>query len=94
MDESEREKTEKRILRELKILKICKSPYIVAFHGAFAHDGDISICMEYMDLGSLDHIYKLVGPIQEDILSKITVSCLKGLQCNHFPLTKLTKRLV
>jgi mitogen-activated protein kinase kinase len=89
MDESEREKTEKRILRELKILKICKSPYIVEFHGAFAHEGDISICMEFMDLGSLDYIYKKTGPIPEDIISKITVPCLKGLQCMFFFLSLL-----
>ena len=51
-DESEREKTEKQILRELKILKMCKSPFIVEYYGAFAHEGDISICMEFMDLVS------------------------------------------
>jgi hypothetical protein len=29
-DENEREKTEKSILRELRILRLCKSPYIVS----------------------------------------------------------------
>ncbi|KAJ3080851.1 MAP kinase kinase (MEK), partial [Quaeritorhiza haematococci] len=79
VDESERERTEKRILRELKILKICKSPYIVEFYGAFAHDGDISICMEFMDLGSLDYIYRKLGPVPEEVVAKITVPVLQGL---------------
>ena len=55
-------------------------------------DGQISVCMEIMDLGSFDHIYKKVygfplnfftsGPIQEDICARIAVPCLKGLDCN------------
>ena len=60
-DETERERTEKSLLRELKILRVCKSPFIVDFHGAFAHEGDISICMENMDLGSLDYISRVIG---------------------------------
>ena len=41
----------KQILRELKILHECNSPYIVSFYGAFMNDGDICMCMEYMDIG-------------------------------------------
>jgi serine/threonine protein kinase len=35
--------------------------------------------MEYMDLGSLDWIYKKMGTLDEDIIAQITVSVLKGL---------------
>lgn len=80
-DENEREKTEKSILRELKILRMCKSPYIVEFHGAFAHEGNISICMEYIDIGSFDHILKVVGTVPEEVVAKVTVPVLKGLMC-------------
>ena len=38
----------------LRILDECNSPYIVGFYGAFHSDGEINICMEYMDGGSLD----------------------------------------
>ncbi|KAI9332296.1 kinase-like domain-containing protein [Zopfochytrium polystomum] len=69
---------QKQILRELQILKNCHSPYIVSFFGAFLHDANISICMEYMDLGSLDGIYKKV-PLSEEVIAEITVSVLKGL---------------
>lgn len=37
-----------QIIRELKVLHECNSPFIVGFYGAFYSDGEISICMEYM----------------------------------------------
>ena len=37
-----------QIIRELKVLHECNSPYIVGYYGAFYSDGEISICMEYM----------------------------------------------
>ncbi|KAH9259195.1 hypothetical protein BASA82_001283 [Batrachochytrium salamandrivorans] len=52
----------RQILRELQILHKCNSPYIVSFYGAFLNEGDISICMEFMNCGSLDNIYKKTGP--------------------------------
>ncbi|WAR00268.1 MP2K1-like protein [Mya arenaria] len=62
-----------------KVLHECNSPYIVGFYGAFYSDGEISICMEYMDGGSLDLILKKAGRIPEPILGKVTASVLKGL---------------
>jgi len=38
----------------------------------FFSDGEISICMEYMDGGSLDLILKKAGRIPESILGTIT----------------------
>ncbi|KAF4532841.1 hypothetical protein B566_EDAN014798 [Ephemera danica] len=69
----------KQIIRELKVLHECNSPHIVGFYGAFYSDGEISICMEYMDGGSLDLILKKAGRIPESILGKITLAVLKGL---------------
>nr|UCK81528.1 dual specificity mitogen-activated protein kinase kinase 1 [Arenicola marina] len=68
-----------QIIRELNVLHMCNSPYIVGFYGAFYSDGEISICMEYMDGGSLDLILKKAGRIPEPILGKISVAVLKGL---------------
>ncbi|CAF0803687.1 unnamed protein product [Adineta steineri] len=68
-----------QIIRELKVLHQCNSPYIVGFYGAFAVEAQISICMEYMDGGSLDLILKKVMRIPEHILGKITVAVLRGL---------------
>lgn len=68
-----------QIFRELTILNECNSPDIVGFYGAFSSDGEINICMEYMDSGSLDLILRKVNRIPEPILGKITESVLKGL---------------
>lgn len=69
----------KQIIRELKVLHECNFPHIVGFYGAFHSDGEISICMEYMDGGSLDLILKRAGRIPEPILGKITAAVLRGL---------------
>ncbi|KAF2884352.1 hypothetical protein ILUMI_21801 [Ignelater luminosus] len=69
----------KQIIRELKVLHECNFTHIVGFYGAFYSDGEISICMEYMDAGSLDLILKKAGRIPENILGKITSAVLKGL---------------
>eukprot|EP01134_Creolimax_fragrantissima_P006538 CFRG6538T1 len=80
LDENERN----LVLREIDILFRCRSPYVVSYYGVFFEDGDISICMEYMDCGSWDSIYKqtLSGSptkIPEWILQCISVSVLNGL---------------
>ncbi|XP_031623286.1 dual specificity mitogen-activated protein kinase kinase dSOR1-like [Contarinia nasturtii] len=69
----------KQILRELQVLNHCNYPHIVGFHNAFQAGSEISICMEYMDGGSLDFILKRVIRIPEPILGKITLAVLKGL---------------
>ncbi|PNS19135.1 hypothetical protein CAC42_1871 [Sphaceloma murrayae] len=70
----------KRIVRELQIMHDCNSPNIVSFYGAFLNDsGDVIMCMEYMDCGSLDSISKNFGPVRVDVLGKIAVAVLGGL---------------
>ncbi|PWA21000.1 hypothetical protein CCH79_00007286, partial [Gambusia affinis] len=64
-----------QIIRELQVLHECNSPYIVGFYGAFYSDGEISICMEHMDGGSLDQVLKEARRIPEEILGKV----LRGL---------------
>ncbi|KAK7602525.1 hypothetical protein V9T40_008114 [Parthenolecanium corni] len=69
----------KQIIRELKVLHECNFAHIVGFYGAFYSDGEISICMEYMDGGSLDLILKKAGRIPEAMLGTVTCAVLKGL---------------
>lgn len=57
----------------------CSSPFIVSFYGAYLQDPHICMCMEFMDKGSLDNIYKKVGPIPEPILGRIALAVVKGL---------------
>jgi serine/threonine protein kinase len=69
----------REIIRELQVLKKCNSPYIVSFYGAYQNDGEICICMEYMDVGSLEKIHKIAGKLPENILTLIIISVLRGL---------------
>ncbi|KAL7623335.1 MAP kinase kinase (MEK) [Parahypoxylon ruwenzoriense] len=70
----------KRIVRELQIMHGCHSDYIVTFYGAFLNDhNDVIMCMEYMDVGSLDRVSRLFGPIRVDVLGKIAEATLGGL---------------
>ncbi|KAF7728317.1 MAP kinase kinase (MEK) [Apophysomyces ossiformis] len=69
----------KQIMRELQFMHDCNSRHIVSFYGAFMNGGDISICMEYMDVGSLDQICKKHGPIPMDVLKKVAYAIVDGL---------------
>lgn len=57
----------------------CNSQYIISFYGAFISDPNICICMEFMDKGSLDGIYKKIGPIDVDVVGKVALAVLEGL---------------
>ena len=50
---------------------------MTGFYGAFHSDGEINICMEYMDGGSLDLVVKKNGRIAEKYLKKITHAVLR-----------------
>ncbi|KAI0057775.1 kinase [Artomyces pyxidatus] len=69
----------KQILRELQIMHNCHSDYIISFYGAFLSDPNICICMEFADKGSLDGIYKRIGAIDIDVVSKVALAVLEGL---------------
>lgn len=69
----------KQILRELQIMHDCNSQYIISFYGAFISDPNICICMEFMDKGSLDGIYKKIGPIDIEVVGKVALAVLEGL---------------
>ncbi|KAF9885933.1 hypothetical protein FE257_012223 [Aspergillus nanangensis] len=67
-----------QILMELEILHRCVSPFIIDFYGAFFQEGAVYICVEYMDGGSIDKIYKEGVP--ENILRKVALSTVMGLR--------------
>ncbi|KAJ6579415.1 Pkinase-domain-containing protein [Mycena sp. CBHHK59/15] len=69
----------KQILRELQIMHDCNSKYIISFWGAFLADPNICICMEFMDKGSLDGIYKKIGAIDIDVVANVALAVLEGL---------------
>lgn len=73
-----------QIIRELKILHECQSPYIYEFYGAFINNNNtIVICMEYCNCGSLDKVQSLLPnsnkAFPDYILKKLSYSILNGL---------------
>ena len=67
-----------QILTELDILNQAKSPFIVEFYGAFFHEACVYYCMEYMDMGSIDKIYK--SGLSELVLAYVASSLIRGLK--------------
>lgn len=51
------------------------SPFIVKFLSAILLDGELCLCMEYMDGGSLDRY----GKLPPEVLAPVTVSIINGL---------------
>lgn len=71
-----------QIIRELRIMHECRSPYIIEFYGAFLRkNNSIVLCMEYCNCGSLDKILQLCSNRQFPcvVLKKIMYLILSGL---------------
>lgn len=69
----------KQIVRELEIMHECRSEYIISCFGSYLAEPNICICMEFMDKGSFDGIYKQIGAIDIEVVSKVALSVLEGL---------------
>ncbi|KAI5784887.1 kinase-like domain-containing protein [Pyronema domesticum] len=67
-----------QIIMELDVLHRCRSPYIIDFYGAFFQEGAVYICMEHMDGGSIDKLYR--GGVPEGVLRKIAYATIVGLK--------------
>lgn len=74
-----KEVIQSQIMRELRIMHECDSPFIIEFYGTFMHEGNVVICMEYADCGSLSHVFKFTGPFPEFMLKHVAFSVLSGL---------------
>lgn len=81
------EKELKQIMLELHTMQMASQyPHIPQYYGAFAEPGYISVCMEYMDLGSLRDIFGAIrcrNPafvVPEVVLGRIAAACVQGLQ--------------
>ncbi|EGW34282.1 Serine/threonine-protein kinase STE7 [Spathaspora passalidarum NRRL Y-27907] len=73
---------QRQIIRELRILHECHSPFIIDFYGAFLNTNNtIVICMEYCNCGSLDKILPLCENKQFPliVLKKLAFAILSGL---------------
>ncbi|CAH2054868.1 unnamed protein product [Thlaspi arvense] len=71
-----------QLLREIQILRLVDSPYVVKCHDIFEKpSGEVSILMEYMDLGTLESLRG--NAVTEDQLASIARQVLKGLSYLH-----------
>ena len=71
---------------DLRVLSYNKCNFLVHFYGAFFQEGTVKILLEYMNLGSLENILKIIKKkklpqpcIPEPILAKIVIQILNGL---------------
>lgn len=64
--------------RELQTLQRCCSPYILHYFGSVVSECQVSLILEYMDLGSLSDILQASGPLPEHIIGKIAHNVQNG----------------
>lgn len=81
---------QKNIARELATLEACESDYIVQFYGQYRYENRLVLCMEFLDCGSLDRIYKLIGPLPEEVLVQVNAAVADGL--SYLKKLKVTHR--
>lgn len=71
------------IQQEIRMMKDCRHPNIVAFFGSYLRRDKLWICMEYCGGGSLQDIYHCTGPLSEDQIAYVIRETLKGLHYLH-----------
>lgn len=71
----------KTISMELEVLTMASAtPYILDFYGAFHNRASIFLCLEYMDVGSLESLYKTHGRLPEPIIRAVALAVARGLR--------------
>jgi len=72
------------ILNEIKIMKQCRSPYIISYYGSYFKDNELWIVMEYCGAGSVSDLMRITDKIlSEEQIAVIMKDSLKGLVYLH-----------
>lgn len=72
------------ILNEIKIMKQCKSPYIISYYGSYFKENELWIVMEYCGAGSVSDLMRITNKcLSEDQISVVLKDALKGLFYLH-----------
>ena len=66
------------LLKEAEKLKSFNSNFIIHTYGLF-YDKNITLLMEFADIGSLDKLFEKIGYYPELVVLKITKDILEGL---------------
>jgi len=72
-----------KMKKELNIVQELRHPHIVAFLGHKYVDRRLHICFEYVEGGSLRHMFQEFGPLKPPLLEKATCGILEGLHYLH-----------
>ncbi|VDK46772.1 unnamed protein product [Anisakis simplex] len=71
------------IQQEIMMMRECRHPNIIAYHGSYLRRDRLWIVMEYCSGGSLQDIYHMTGPLSELQIAFVCRETLKGLQYLH-----------
>ena len=82
--------TSKQVGMEMSIMKKCASKYIIEYYGVFMQDSEVVLCMEYMNYGSLEYLYKSFGAFPEQIACDINAVVVDAL--SHLKTFGITHR--
>lgn len=72
-------KQRQAIASELGILQLCNSPHIIRCYGATCRENQVSLALEWMDLGSFQDLLRAYGPLPEVCLSAVAHGLLHAL---------------
>lgn len=72
------------ILNEIKIMKQCRSPYIISYYGSYIKENELWIVMEYCGAGSVSDLMRITEKtLTEEQIGTVLKDALKGLQYLH-----------
>uniref|UniRef100_A0A915ATY1 Mitogen-activated protein kinase kinase kinase kinase n=5 Tax=Parascaris univalens TaxID=6257 RepID=A0A915ATY1_PARUN len=71
------------IQQEIMMMRECRHPNIIAYHGSYLRRDRLWIVMEYCSGGSLQDIYHMTGPLSELQIAFVCRETLKGLHYLH-----------
>uniref|UniRef100_A0A915HZA2 non-specific serine/threonine protein kinase n=1 Tax=Romanomermis culicivorax TaxID=13658 RepID=A0A915HZA2_ROMCU len=71
------------IHQEIVMMRECRHPNIVAYHGSYLRQSSLWIVMEYCGGGSLQDIYHMTGPLTELQIAFVCRETLRGLCYLH-----------
>jgi len=72
-----------QFLQELNAFLHCSSEHMVKFVGACFSEGMITMALEYLNRGSLDHVVTHSGPLPEKVLRLVVQQLLMGVRDLH-----------
>jgi serine/threonine protein kinase len=72
------------VMREIDILKRCRSPFVVQYMGSYCTATELWIVMEHCGGGSVNDLIRATGrPLPEPHIARICAAMLMGLEYLH-----------